>query len=352
MKKRRYRVVQWATGSVGSVALKHFIENPGMEVVGVLVHNPEKVGRDVGEIVGLAPVGLLATDDVEAIIALDADCVLFTPRSQDLDMVCRLLESGKNVISTIGPFNPTARYQSIFDRIEAACRTGGSSFHGCGIYPGFAGDVLPLTLTRLMDRVDRIDVYETADKLRNPSVYIDLLGFGRDPQDFLDAPSRSAESPYISEQTMTIVVEGLGKTIDDITTRFEVATAKADLAYPGGIIKAGTVAGQHVEWTGWVDGAPFIRYHWYHVMGDDIEPRWDIGDSGYRIVIEGSSPLEMRLGGIAAADGHRPFLGIEWTAFIAATVVPHVCDAEVGVVTPSDLGVVKPCGLVRADALG
>lgn len=347
MKKPRYRVIQWATGSVGAVALKHFLENPHIEVAGVLVHSSEKVGKDAAEIVGLPPIGLLATDDVEAIVEMDADCVLFTPRAQDLDMVCRLLESGKNVISTIGPFYPTVRYRSTFDRIEAACRAGGTSFHGCGIYPGFAGDVLPLTLTRLMDRVDCIQVYEIADKLRNPSVYIDILGFGRDPQDFLDAPSRSAESPYISEQTMTMVVEGLGRTIDEITSRFEVATANEDVPYPGGIIRAGTVAGQHVEWTAWVDGVPFVKYHWYHVMGDNIEPHWNVGDSGYRVVIEGSSPLEMRLNGFAAVDGHKPFLGIEWTAFIAATVVPRVCDAPVGVVTPLDLGIVEPRGLVR-----
>jgi hypothetical protein len=347
MSKPPYRVVQWATGSVGSICLKHFIENDEIDLVGVLVTAPDKIGKDVGNIVGLPPTGLLATDDVEAIVALDADCVVFTPRGQDLDMVCRLLESGKSVISTIGPFYPTERYRSTFDRIDAACQRGGTSFHGCGIYPGFAGDLLPLTLARLMDRIDGIEIWEIADKLRNPSVYIEILGFGRDPSDFLASPSRSPESPYVSEQTMTMVVEGLGKKIEKMTTRFEVAVAKSDIHYPGGVVKAGTVGGQHVEWTAWVDGAPFVKYHWFHVMGDDIEPRWDIGESGYKVVIDGSAPIEMTLRGRPAPDGHPPFLGIEWTAHLAATAVSKVCDAKPGIVTPLDLGIVQPYGLVR-----
>ena len=90
MSQKTYRVIQWATGTVGKVSLRHMIENPFLELVGVLVFNPEKVGQDAGDLVGLPPTGVLATNDVDAIIALDADCVHFAPMLQDLDMVCRL----------------------------------------------------------------------------------------------------------------------------------------------------------------------------------------------------------------------------------------------------------------------
>ena len=145
---------------------------------------------------GFRKTGVIATNDAEKIIALDADCVLFAPLVADLDMVCRLLRSGKNVVSVGGPFSPTERYPAKFDKIEAACRDGGTSYHGCGIHPGFSGDILPLTLTRLMNRIDRIEITEIIDKLRNPMIYIEVMGFGRDPDELLAKPSRSAEAHY------------------------------------------------------------------------------------------------------------------------------------------------------------
>jgi hypothetical protein len=344
---KKYRVIQWATGTVGKVALKHFIENPTIELVGVLVTNPEKVGKDAGEIVGLPPTGVIATNDIEKVIELDADCVLFAGIVKDLDMYCRLLRSGKNVISPAGPFFPTERFRADFDKIEAACREGGTSYHGCGIHPGFAGDLLPLTLTRLMDRVDRIEITEVIDKLRNPMIYIEVMGFGRDPDELLAKPSRSAEAPYHFAQSMTMLLEGLGKKIEKLTTKLEVAAATEDIPYPNGVIRAGTVAGQHYEWTAWADGGPMVVYHFYWTMGDKIEPKWNNGDSCYRVVIEGNPPLELRLMGGVEADGRRPFHGLPWTALLGATVVPQVCDAKPGVITHLDLGVVQPRGLVR-----
>ena len=113
---------------------------------------------------------MIATNDVEKIIALDADCVLFAQLKQDIDIVCRLLRSGKNVISPMGPFYRIDKNAAEYDQIEAACREGGTSFHGCGVHPGFSGDILPLTLARLMNRVDRIEVSEVIDKVRNPMI--------------------------------------------------------------------------------------------------------------------------------------------------------------------------------------
>ncbi|MDB6106504.1 MAG: dihydrodipicolinate reductase, partial [Gammaproteobacteria bacterium] len=162
------------------------------------------------------------------------------------------------------------------------------------------------------------------------------------------------EAPYAFEGSMTMVVEGLGKKIEKLTTRLEVAKATKDIPYsvgeghPGGVIRKGTVAGQHFEWTAWVDGAPFMIYHFYWTMGDDVEPKWDNGDSCYRVVMHGNPPLEVRVMGGVESDGRRPFHGLPWTALLGATAVPAVCDAKPGVITHLDLGVVQPRGLVRA----
>ncbi|MEO7657965.1 MAG: hypothetical protein ABIS25_11630 [Sphingomicrobium sp.] len=347
MSEKIYRVIQWATGTVGKATLTHFIENPVFDLVGVYVTNPGKVGKDAGELVRLPPTGVVATSDIDALIALDADCVLFAGLMADVDLFCRLLRSGKNVVSSAGPFNPTERYRDKFDLIEAACLEGGTSFHGCGIHPGFSGDILPLTLTRLMNRIDQIEVTEVIDKLRNPMVYIEVMGFGRDPDELLANPSRSPEAPYAFEGSMAMVIEGLGKKIEKITTRLEVAKATTDIPFPNGIIQKGTVAGQHFEWTAWVEGKPLMIYHFYWTMGEDIDPLWDNGDSCYRVVIKGDPPLDVKLMGGVETDGRRPFHGLQWTGLVGATAVPSVCDARPGIVTHLDLGMVQPRGLVR-----
>jgi hypothetical protein len=347
MADNTYRVIQWATGKVGTIALRHFIENPTFELAGVLVTDASKAGKDAGEIAGTPPTGILATDDVEAIVATPADCVLFAPARQDIEMVCRLLRSGKNVVSAVGPFYPTDRCQADVDAIEAACHEGGTSFHGFGIHPGFAGDILPLTLTRIMERVDHIHIYEVVDQLANPSNYIEIMGFGRECQDLLDSPSRQPEAPYFFAQSMALVAESLGRTIDDLTTRLEVASARSDIPYPGGLVKAGTVAGQHYEWTGWSQGRPLITYHFYWTMGsEDLSESGDSGDNGYRIVIEGNPPMEVRMPQPKTTDHGVRYISL-WTAMAGVNVIRAVCEAPPGFVSHRELGVPGSLGLIR-----
>lgn len=344
---KTYRVIQWATGTVGSVSLRHIIENPAYELAGVLVYNPEKAGKDAGDLVGLPKTGVLATGDIEKIIATDADCVHFAPQFQNIDMVCRLLRSGKNVVSTIGPFFPTEHNRADVAKIEAACKDGGTSFHGCGIHPGFIGDIMPMTLTRLMNRIDRIQVFEIADKLKSPSVYIQFMGFGQTPEELRSKPNVMTGGMVIFAESMALVVNGLGKTIENLTEKHEIATAKHDIHYDGGVIKAGTVAGQHFEWTAWVEGKPFMVFHLYYFLGDDMEPNWNLGESRHRILIEGDPSIELTLQAAKDAQGNRHFLGIIWTALLGDTAIAKVCDAKPGIVTHFDLGVVQPRGLIR-----
>jgi len=349
MAEKKYRVIQWATGVVGSAALKYFIENPTIELVGVYVTNPDKVGKDAGDLVGLPRTGILATNDEATILAMDADCVLFAPSmmTPPIDGVCRLLASGKNVISPAGPFLPNKWFPEDAARVEAACREGNSSFHGCGIHPGFAGDILPITLTRLMNRVDCIEVSEVIDKVRNPMIYTEIMGFGADPEQLLANPRRSPETYKHFYSSLAMIAEALGKEIEKVTVKFEVSKARKDIKHAFGEVKAGTVGGQHYEWTAWCEGAPLIVYHFYWQLGEDLDPLWEEGEAMYRVRIHGDPPLECHLMAQKDADGRHPFLGLPWTGLVGCTVVPQVCEAPPGVVTHFDLGVVRPKGLVR-----
>lgn len=352
MPQQTYRVIQWMTGDVGRVGVRHFADNPVFELVGVLVHTPEKVGRDAGELVGITPIGLAATDDVDAIVALEADCVFYTPVIMDVDTVCRILRAGKNVVTTSGFFfHPSTDFAEYGDEIRAACQDGGSSFHGGGIHPGYAGDVLPLTLARIVSRIDKIQVYEVVNVLSDaPLDHIDWLGFGKDKDEFLSTPTILGLGVPFFAQSMHMIADGLGVSIDEVTADVKAAVATEDIPHQLGAIASGTVAAQHHEWTAWVDGRPLIVFHAIYTTTDAqrLDPAWDWGKTRYRIVIEGDPPTELVLEGGAKPDGTSAHAGYDWTAMGAINAIPDVCDASPGWVTHLDLGLVQPRGLVRS----
>jgi 2,4-diaminopentanoate dehydrogenase len=350
MSEKTYRVIQWMTGDVGKVGVRHFAENPVFDLVGVLVHSKEKVGKDAGEIAGIAPVGVAATDDIEAIVAMDADCVFYTPIIMDVDTVCRLLRSGKNVVTTSGFFHPSPDFRDEGERIRTASLEGGATFHGAGIHPGYAGDILPLTLARVASRIDKIQVYEVVNVLTDaPLDHIDWLGFGKEKDEFLSEPTILGLGKIFFAQSMYMIADGLGVEIDGVTSDLSAATATEDIAHELGVIPSGTVAAQHHEFTAWVDGRPLIVFHaMYTTCGaDTIDPTWDWGKTQYRIVIEGDPSTELTLAGVEKPDGTMTHPGYDWTAMGAINAIPDICDAPPGWLNHFDLGLVQPRGLVR-----
>jgi 2,4-diaminopentanoate dehydrogenase len=347
---RTYRVIQWMTGDVGQVGIRHFADNPVFDLVGVVVHSPEKKGLDVGEIAGIEPTGVIATDDIESVMAMDADCVFYTPVIMDTDTVCRLLRSGKNVVTTSGFFYPSPDFADDGARIRAACQDGGSSFHAGGIHPGYAGDILPLTLARVVSRIEKILVYEVVNVLTDaPLDHIDWLGFGKDKDAFLSEPTILGLGVPFFAQSMHMIADGLGVTIDEVSAELRAATATEDIPHELGAILRGTVAAQHHEWTAMVDGRPLIVFHAIYVAAsaDKLDPAWDWGKTRYRIVIEGDPPTELTLQGVDQPDGTIVHPGYDWTAMGAINAIPAVCEAPPGWLTHLDLGLVQPRGLVR-----
>src|SRR5215207_1484177 len=122
-----YRVIQWATGNIGQRALAASIRHPDLEVVGLRVYGVDKIGVDAGVIADTgSTTGVLATDDVDALVALDAECVLYMTSRLDLDELCRLLASGKNVVSTCSELLWARRALPAeqVDQLEQACAQG------------------------------------------------------------------------------------------------------------------------------------------------------------------------------------------------------------------------------------
>lgn len=190
------RVIQWATGPVGAAALQAIIDSPDLQLAGVYVFSPSKVGIDAGALVGRAPTGILATDDRASIVALDADVVIHAaskayPNNTNTDDIVALLESGKSVITTTSYSHLPTFGADAHARVSHACASAGTRFHAAGEHPGFMFERLATTITALSRRVDRITVQEFVHcrGVSERQMLVDLMGMGKRPEEItVDSP--------------------------------------------------------------------------------------------------------------------------------------------------------------------
>ena len=185
---------------------------------------------------------------------------------------------------------------------------GGATFHAGGIHPGYAGDILPLTLARVMSRIDQIRVHEVVNVLTDaPTDHIDWMGFGKDKDKFVSEPTILGLGVPFFAQSMYMIADGLGVSIDEVTAAdVRAAVATEDIPHELGAIPRGTVAAQHHEWTAWVDGRPLIVFEALYTTTstDKLDPAWDFGKTRYRISIEGDPPTELILARRRATGRH------------------------------------------------
>lgn len=343
MSTRTYRVVQWATGNIGLRSLRAVIEHPRLELVGLFVYSESKAGRDAGELCGLAPLGVVATRAIEDVLALRPDCVLYMGDRADIDVICRLLESGANVVSTRSEFHrPDGMDPTVRTRIEAACRAGGSSLHSTGSSPGFITEALPLVLSSIQRRLDCLTIDEFADmsSRESPEMIFAGMGFGRDPERF--DPSRfeshlgSAFGPSLG-----LLADAVGLPLDGVTTKGQVAVARRAVDVAAGRVEAGTVAAQRMEISGQRGDRAVLRFraNWY--LTTDIEPAWDLRETGWRVQVEGDTPLDVQIR-FPVPDAQWAATSPGLTAHRPVNAVPYVCEAPPGIRTTVDLPQVIP----------
>ena len=351
-----FRIIQHSTGNVGTHALRAIIEHPDLELVGLWVHSAEKVGRDAGELCGLPPVGVVATDDVDAILALDADVVSHNatgdlrPHEAAQEMAA-LLRSGKNVVSTsiISLLHPASADRSIVALLEAACAEGGTSCFTSGIDPGFANDLIPLTLTGMCSRVDSVRVAEILnyDTYDQPTVLFDTMGFGR-PMDHVPFLLMPGVLSFAWGAVIQLLAEGLGVEVDRVYESYERLPAPETFTIDAGTIEAGTVAALRFEIVGVVGGEPRLVIEHVTRLRDDLAPDWPTppGHGGYRIDIVGSPTFHLDLS-MTGENGDHNAGGLLATAMRLLNAVPAVCAAPPGLLTPFDLPLVTGRGLMR-----
>lgn len=346
---RRPRVILWGPGQIGLGALRAVIAHPGLELVGVVVHSAHKAGRDAGELCGLPATGVIATDDIEAALAVDADAVAYFASGdyryhEAAQDVARCLRAGKNVVATsLVPlcYPPTADKETV-DLLEQACLDGGVSLFNSGIDPGWVNDLIPLTFSGVSSWVDTITMQEILDYggINQPHMMFDFMGFGHPP----DAPVPLMEGNRLETlwaPVVHLVADGLGLPLDGIETSVLrwLATERYEVA--SGWVEKGTMGAMRFQVVGVADGEQRIVLEHITRMGQDAAPDWPRHPSplgGYRIIIDGMPTYTIDIEMHGRGSNLR---GLTYaTVMREINAIPAVIAAPPGLLSTLDLPIV------------
>jgi hypothetical protein len=353
------RIVIWGTGFVGKLVIEELIRHPEFELVGVGVSNPEKVGKDVGEICGVDPIGIVATDDVDALVALRPDALVhYGPTAAKADdnirVMSAFLRAGIDVCSTaMTPWVWPGMKQipaSWIDPITEACEAGGASCFTTGIDPGFANDLFPMTLMGLCSEVKLVRALEILDYVNYEGDYEDEMGIGRDPQykALLEYPEILVMS---WGATVPMMAHAVGVELDEITTTWQKWVAVEPIKSVKGTIEAGQVAAIRFTINGVFNGETRIQLEHINRVGQDAAPDWPRGSQNdvYRVEITGSPSITQETA-FRYTDGSgrdAATAGCLATGLRALNAVAAVNNLPPGWVTALDLPLIPGVGVIR-----
>jgi 4-hydroxy-tetrahydrodipicolinate reductase len=340
-----HNVIQWATGTVGIHAVPALAAHPDLNLVGLWVHSDSKAGRDAGEICGIEPLGVIASNDAEALLDLDADCICYMANSDlrpdgVIDEICTMLAAGFNVVNTsyVPLLFPSAAGPGVHDRLEAACREGGSSFYTSGIDPGFGNVGLAVHALAMCKEVQTVRMMEIVNYATwdNPFTMFEIMGFGKTTptESLLLSPGSTALAwgPVVQ-----LVAKALDVELDSITEWHELIYAEEPFEIASGRIEAGTISGMHFEIRGMVGEEARIIVEHVTRLRDEDAPNWPQG-GGYRIEIEGEPCVRVEFE-VSSHNGDHNHAGCLATAMHVINAIPHVIAAEPGVLTYLDVPV-------------
>lgn len=353
----KLKVVTWGTGNVGRYAVRAVMHHPELELVGHIVSSADKAGRDVAELSGLEePVGVIATDDIDAALAARPDCVVYTAHSETrmieaAEDQARCLRAGINVVSSSlfmlqYPQNPNVSF--LADPLAQACAEGGTTCFNNGIDPGFANDTMPLVFTGLSEywtsvRMREVINYATYDQ---EHTIREVMGFGYP----VDHDAMMFQEGMLSlgwGGAVYSVAAGLGVTLDKVYEVHERLPLAQEVECAMGVFKAGTTGAMRFEVRGVIDGRDAIVLEHVTRLTDDIAPDWPKG-KGYRVIIEGEPRMEIAMD-MEDRNGDHAVAGVIQTATAIVNAIPAVVNHDPGLVAALDLPKITGKGLYRPD---
>lgn len=344
------RIIGWGTGAVGREALTAVLDDrSGLELAGVRVYSDDKDGADAGELLGRTPVGVTASTDPAAVLAIDADCVVYTPRLTSVDEICAILESGKNVVTTAFLFHPQRIDAGDRDRVLAACLRGGTTVHGCGLNPGNLSGALPLALSGMSRTIEKLTLQERADwsVYDSTAITFDNMRFGA-PVDEISVAANDflAFNSAIFTEQVWLLADALHAGIDEVTADVEAVAAQHDHEIFDHVLRAGTTAGQRWNWAGRRNGEPLVEIETLWTVGNEYPKHWPRPRHGWTLTIEGDPSMQAHFVSLASFEREASMLEHVNSANVATAMqvvnaVPAVCAAAPGFATIADVPAVR-----------
>lgn len=339
MKKR---VVHCGTGNIGADGLRGILQHPDLELVGHYVWSESKVGKDSGELVGVAPVGVKATNDWDELLALDADCVSFFGDSigkekETAATVCRFLERGTNAVtpSVFAWAHPETCPPEYRDNVLEACRKGNSSAFFTGIDPGWATTDLAIAALAGANRVDCVRVMELGSMAEYTAEFVfrEYFGFGKEPghQPLLVTGGFMKQ---MWAPTLYAIADVLGVELEEIKIVYETDSLDYDINVGIGEIKAGQASAVHFMLQGFSGGKPIVIVEHNDLVDMNAGKQWPRPygpkNMAYRIEVQGDPTFT-----IEQNFGH--YDGCKICAMAVINSIPAVCEASPGLKNPLEI---------------
>lgn len=339
MTARPIRVIQWTTGNIGQRSLHAIIGRPDLELVGVYAHGLDKVGVDAAELADWPQhTGIVATNDIDALLALKPDACCYNPLWPNIDELVRLLENGVNVCSSAAWITGSKQTPEDRQRIAAACQAGASTMFGSGAHPGIT-NMVGMVLSGACERVDEIRITESVDcSTYESAATMTAMGFSQPP----DTPGLTENVRRESEvfaESAAMMADAIGARLDKMTfdVQFTAATGDTDLGFM--TIPAGTVGSVYGYHRGWVGEHNVVSVGFNWIMGNQVTPPKPVAD-GHVIQVFGRPNMRTVIHCLPPKDWAEPGfggLGSIYTAMPVTNAVPAVVAAAPGIVTLADL---------------
>jgi len=325
----KIRAIQYGLGPIGSGVARHVVERAGLELVGGVDIDPTKIGEDVGEVIGLGrPLGFAVAEKLEQALAhTEPDIVIHTTNSYfDLfkPQIVEILEAGLDVISTSEELSfPWLAHPEEAAEIDAIAKRTGTTVMATGVNPGFLMDSLPLNLTAICQRVDRIDVTRIINASTRRGPFQAKIGSGMTVEDF-EAKMAAGRMGHVGlTESVGMVFHTLGKDLAGYESSVEPVVADVVVKTDYFEVQPGQVKGLKQVAHAYSDEGEFLTLTFIAALEAENE-----GDT---VKITGRPNLEVKLQG---ANGDIA------TVAIAVNGIRRVLEAEPGLVTMRDIPIV------------
>lgn len=345
--RKPYRVMVWGPGGLGAVSIWEILQSAAYELVGVRCYGEAKNGVDVGTLIGIDAVGIKATTDVEALLAIDCDCIVYTARDMGNfntdDEILMLLSRGKNVVTPLPYQNAHLfRDKAFSDKLHAACKAGGSVFHASGIDPDLISDRVLIALTGMCTEVKSLKLQENWECSGTEPELLAVAGFGQSLEDAARIPVAAAVSTNFLKAIAYTVERLLGVHYERVEETHENIPAPHELVCQHMTVRPGTVGRVTHRFRAWVANQeePFFTMEYNWVIGYEMLPEGVRPDQAWVAEIEGRPSLKMSIDMTTSLKTRERYYqvgrlrtepGYHGTMAPCLQAIPHICTAQPGV---------------------